>query len=218
MHGMSEEEVELRGTDSPRLSDTRGFSPPWSPDTAEILLGDEEKPKEVPSLSNDVIKRLLPKGSYTKTVQALAQKWGPIMDVDPLWIAAHCKVESHMQPLAHNTSGDAYGLMQIKPATATDIVRLMRSEGLSKDPRVAPVLKNWKGEAENLFNPELNLMLGAFYLGYLKKKFETDDHKIVAGAYNQGAGAMRMALRKKQMTAPMRHYVASIEEAKRELA
>jgi len=219
MHGMSEEEIELRGTDSPRRSDARGaYSPPWTPDEREILLGAEEKMKEVPSLSNNVIKRLLPKGSYTATVQALAKKWGPVMDVDPLWIVAHCKVESSMQPLAHNESGNAYGLMQIKPATAVDIVRLIKAEGLSKDPRVSPVLKNWKSEPENLFNPELNLMLGAFYLGYLKKKFMTDDHKIVAAAYNQGPGAMRKALREKKLTAPMSHYVASIEAAKREFA
>lgn len=218
MHGMSEEEVELRGTDSPRKSDARGYSPPWTPDDREILLGAETKVKEVPSLSNNVIKRLLPKGSYTETVKVLAKKWGGIMDVDPLWIVAHCKVESSMQPLAHNESGNAYGLMQIKPATATHIVHLAKAEGLSKDPRVAPVLRNWKGEPENLFNPELNLMLGSIYLSYLKKKFDTEDHKIVAAAYNQGPGAMRKALREKKMTAPMNHYVASIEEAKREFA
>jgi soluble lytic murein transglycosylase-like protein len=173
-------------------------------------------------ITEELTKRLAPGKAYPETVRALAEKWGPILGVEPGWVLAHSYVESSNRPLVHNPRGNAWGLMQIKPGTAADIVRWMKATGASKKPEVAEVLKLWKGEPENLLNPELNLMLGTFYLGYIKRRMEKDfgrgDHEIVAAAYNQGPGAARQALKSGSFapTPAMQHYLAKIAEAKTE--
>jgi soluble lytic murein transglycosylase-like protein len=165
----------------------------------------------------------LAKRPYPETVRALAAKWGPVFDVDTSWIVSHCYVESSCNPLDYNPRGNAWGLMQIKPPTAEDIVRWMKATGASKNPRVREVLEtSWRGQGEDLWNPELNVMLGTFYLAYIKrdfeKKFGRGDHEIVAAAYNQGPGAVRKALRSGEFipTGEMRKYIAMIEKAKAE--
>lgn len=154
---------------------------------------------------------------YPETVRALAEKWGPIFGVEPGWVVSHAKVESSNNPKAYNARGNVYGLMQIKPVLAADIMRWLKSSHLNRDPRVAAVLKtSWKGQPEDLLNPELNIMFGTFNLGRLKKRFSTEDHDIVASAYNQGAGAVDNAITDGvfQPTAPMQKYLAKISEAR----
>ena len=157
---------------------------------------------------------------YPETVRALAEKWGPVFGVEPGWVISHAYVESSNRPLVFNPRGNAWGLMQLKPGTAADVVRWMKASGASKDPRVKAVLTAcWRGQGEDLWNPELNLMLGTFYLGFIKRKLEKDfgrgDHEIVAAAYNQGPGAVRKALRSGEFvpSEAMKHYVAKIAEA-----
>lgn len=161
--------------------------------------------------------------AYPETVRALAEKWGPIFGVDPSWIISHCYVESTNRPIPVPQRGPARGLMQIKPPTANDIVRWLKASGLASDPRVSSVLKtSWRGQEEDLENPELNLMLGTFYIGYIKKKLEEqfgeleNIQEIVAAAYNQGPGAVRQALRSGTFkpTPPMNVYISKIEDAK----
>lgn len=160
---------------------------------------------------------------YPETVRALAEKWGAILGVEPGWVVSHAYVESSNRPLAFNPRGNAWGLMQLKPGTAEDVVRWMKASGASKDPRVVAVLReSWRGQGEDLRNPELNLMLGTFYLGYIRRKFEKDfgrgDHEVVAAAYNQGPGAVRRAMRSGEFepTDEMKKYIAKISEAKAE--
>lgn len=173
-------------------------------------------------ITPEITKRLSDK-PYPETVRALAEKWGPIFGVEPGWVIAHAYVESSNRPLVHNPRGNAWGLMQLKPGTAEDAVRWMKAAGLAKDPRVKKVLmSSWRGQGEDLYNPELNLMLGTFYLGYIKRRFEDQfgrgDHEVVAAAYNQGPGAVRKALRSGefQPTSEMQHYISKIADAKAE--
>lgn len=161
--------------------------------------------------------------AYPETVRALAEKWAPIFDVDPSWIISHAYVESTNRPIPVPQNGPARGLMQIKPPTANDIARLLRAVA-KKDKRVRDVLaSSWRGQPEeDLLNPELNLMFGTFYIGYIKRKLEQefgeleDEQHVVAAAYNQGPGAVRKALRSGTFkpTPPMNVYISKIEDAK----
>lgn len=162
---------------------------------------------------------------YPETVKALAEKWGPIFGIPPGWIRSHAFVESSNRPLAYNERGNAYGLMQLKPGTAEDAVRWLKAAGLSKDPRVKEVLKkSWRGQPEDLLNPEVNAMLGGFYLGYIAKMFNTTDHDLVAAAYNQGPGSVRKALKSAEKrglegpdyTAAHKEYIAKIQSAEQQ--
>lgn len=173
-------------------------------------------------ITPEITKRLVKDRSYPQTVRALAEKWGPLLEVDPSWIIAHCYVESTNRPLIYNPAGKAWGLMQLKLPTAEDMVARMKPVA-AKEPKVKAVLvKNWRGQGEDLLNPELNLMLGTFYLGLikskLKEKYDRDDHEVVAAAYNQGPGAVRKALKSGDFvpTDEMKQYIAKIEEAKAE--
>lgn len=175
------------------------------------------------AITPEITKRLAPNRPYPETVRALAEKWGPIFGVEPGWIISHAKVESSNRPLVYNPRGNAWGLMQLKPGTAEDAVRWIKGAGMAKDPRVKKVLMtSWRGQGEDLWNPELNLMLGTFYLrkirDHFKEKFGRDDHELVAAAYNQGPGAVRKALRSGDFepTKEMQHYIAKIAEAKSE--
>ena len=173
------------------------------------------------TITPDVAKKIAPNRPYPETVRALAEKWGPVFGVDPSWVISHAYVESSNRPGVYNPRGNAWGLMQLKPGTAADVVRWLKAAGLRKDPQVAKVLKTcWHGDGEDLLNPELNLMFGTFYLSHIKRQFEQmfgrGDHEVVAAAYNQGPGAVRKLLRKGDFepTEPMQHYLAKIEEAK----
>lgn len=159
------------------------------------------------------VERIVKDRSYPRTTRALAEKWGEIFDLDPGWIMSHAFVESTMRPLAHNIPGNAWGLLQLKPGTANDIVRWIKASDRSKEPSVTKTLKLWHGRGEDLLNPELNTMLGAYYLARLKREFG-DDHAIVSAAYNQGPGAARLALRTGKITPAMHKYIAAIEDAK----
>lgn len=167
------------------------------------------------------------KGAYPITVRALAEKWGQIFGVPPSWIISHAWVESTNHPKAMNPDGPAWGLMQFKLPTATDVGNMLRAivrkckgqeESEECPPKIeiiARVLKSWRGKGDDLFHPELSVMFGAFYIRHLMKRLGEygEDQKIVAAAYNQGRGAVMKALRAGKLTPPMKHYLAKIAEA-----
>ena len=160
-------------------------------------------------------------GAYPQTVRALAEKWGKILGVPPSWIVSHAWVETtnHIKgKKAHNERGNAWGVMQMKPPTADDMVERLRrkvqAKGFKGADEVNRVLGFWTGKGEDLFNPELAIMLGAFYLRNLANYFHTTDQKVVAAAYNQGPGAVKIALAEGKFTPKMNEYLARMEEAK----
>lgn len=102
--------------------------------------------------------------------------------LDPALIWAVIREESHFRYDAVSKAG-AIGLMQIMPATGKDIASRM---GLS-------ITDN------DLFKPEINIMLGAFYINSMMNMFNGDIDKALA-AYNGGPGNVKKWLESGLMT------------------
>jgi soluble lytic murein transglycosylase len=102
---------------------------------------------------------------YMETVVSNAEK----LDLDPLLIWSIIRVESKYDPNARSVAG-ASGLMQIIPVTQDWI-----SQQLGLD--LAP---------GDIFVPEVNIQLGAWYLRNLLDQFD-GDLELALAAYNGGA-------------------------------
>ncbi len=94
--------------------------------------------------------------------------------VDPYLVAAVMREESSYNPKAVSVTG-ALGLMQIMPSTGRFVARELGRAHF---------------EPRELLNPETNIRMGSWYLGYLAKKFNNDIVLTIAG-YNAGPGAVR---------------------------
>ncbi|MGD9201036.1 MAG: lytic transglycosylase domain-containing protein [Chitinispirillia bacterium] len=104
---------------------------------------------------------------------------------DPLLIFAVINVESYFDPNAKGQyrSGKysgAYGLMQLKVATAKEIADFLEIPFNGMD---------------DLFRPEINIPLGIAYLTQMVSLFKS--LKLGILAYNQGPGTIRKNLREK---------------------
>ena len=137
-------------------------------------------------LARDAIKDMDVKPSFLSAAYKLAypRHWveeiniaGKKLDLDPYFIIALIKEESHFDEKARSSS-NATGLMQLMPETAN----YMTSK-LSID---IPVLAN-------LDNPRTNIYLGCNYLKYLKDRF--NDDLLVTAAYNGGEGSVNKWVR-----------------------
>jgi soluble lytic murein transglycosylase len=92
-------------------------------------------------------------------------------DLDPALIAAVIYRESRFDPDAVSESG-AVGLMQLLPATADGIAELTGGTEFRPD---------------DLYDPELNVRYGAFYLRRLLTKYD-GDLELALAAYHAGQG------------------------------
>lgn len=118
--------------------------------------------------------------------------------LDPALLAAVIYQESKFRPRVVSGSG-AIGLMQLLPDTARGIATRTGGSGFRDG---------------DLYDPELNIRYGAWYLRHLLDKYK--DEKTALAAYNAGqtnvdawlasGGGIRFA--------ETRHYVGSIEKAK----
>ncbi|UCD12052.1 MAG: lytic transglycosylase domain-containing protein [Nitrospinaceae bacterium] len=97
---------------------------------------------------------------------------------DPLFLTALIVTESSFYNWARSRRG-ALGLMQLRPATAV---------ALSRETQV-----KWEG-APTLFNPQTNIVLGAYYLDKLVRRF--GDLKLALEAYNHGPSRLEKILKK----------------------
>ncbi|MBP1714735.1 MAG: lytic transglycosylase domain protein [Deltaproteobacteria bacterium] len=95
-------------------------------------------------------------------------------NLDPALLSAVILEESRFDPQALSVAG-ARGLMQIMPGTGKDIAKSLK---------VRPY-----GD-QQLYNPELNIRFGSWYLARLLAEFEGKTHLAVA-AYNAGPRAVR---------------------------
>jgi len=97
---------------------------------------------------------------------------------DPVFLLAVIESESSFNPLARGTSGEI-GMMQLLPETARWIAR---HEG-------------WKIRITDkcLRDPVMNIKLGAAYLAYLRKHFDSHG-RLYLSAYNMGATNVSRAL------------------------
>ena len=102
--------------------------------------------------------------SYQQIVRGHAHNY----DLDPALLAAVIYQESKFQSGARSSSG-AIGLMQLTPGTARGIA--IRTHGNAFHTR-------------DLYNPEINIRYGAWYLDNLFKKYGNE--RLVLAAYNAG--------------------------------
>ena len=115
---------------------------------------------------------------------------GSLFDVEASLIASVINAESGYHSNAVSGKG-AVGLMQIMPDTAAWVASKLA--GLSDIP--APLDADTL-DADSLKNPEINILIGAYYLKYLLNKFE--DKKTALIAYNAGEGNVQTWLSEKE--------------------
>ncbi len=109
---------------------------------------------------------------YPKNFDEIFTKESKRTGVDKFLLMAITRTESAYDPLAISHSG-AVGLMQLMPFTA-------ELEGFT----------GYKeGKPENVFNPEINIALGANHLKRLLDKYGENWHLVIA-AYNAGGEAV----------------------------
>lgn len=92
-------------------------------------------------------------------------------EVDPFLVASVINVESKYNKEAISQK-DARGLMQIGPQTGTWAAEVLD-------------ISNYSGKL--LFEPEVNIRIGIWYLNQLNKEFD-NDIELVLAAYNAGSG------------------------------
>lgn len=104
---------------------------------------------------------------YKNIVFTYAQKY----NLDPYLIASIIKIESKFDKNATSKRG-AKGLMQIMPSTGEWIAKELGEDDFD------PVI---------LYQPEVNIKFGSWYLAHLKRFF-AGDLTLVIAAYNGGQG------------------------------
>lgn len=124
---------------------------------------------------------------YEQIVRGHAQNYG----LEPELLAAVIYTESKFDADAESESG-AIGLMQLLPETAAGIAT--RTGGS-------------KFRTEDLYDPELNVRYGSWYLRHLLQKYDGDLAKALA-AYNGGQGNVDRGIQYPETTA----YVARVQE------
>ena len=103
---------------------------------------------------------------YSEYVRVHAKEHG----LDPALVAAVIYQESKFRSDAKSSSG-AIGLMQVTPSTAEGIA--IRTHGSAFT-------------TSDLYNPEINIRYGAWYLSDLFQKYGSE--RLVLAAYNAGQG------------------------------
>jgi soluble lytic murein transglycosylase len=114
--------------------------------------------------------------------------------LEPALLAAVIYRESKFDPRAGSKAG-AIGLMQLTPTTAKGIA--LRTGGS-------------KFELSDLYDPELNVRYGAWYLRHLLDAFDGDVRKALA-AYNGGRGNVERGV----VFAETREYVKRVLDARK---
>lgn len=119
--------------------------------------------------------------NYPLSYQMTIKKYSEQFNVDPYIVAAIINVESKYDRDAISNK-DARGLMQIAPITG---------QWASEE------LKIQDFNVEDLFKPELNIMIGTWYLNMLNKEFD-NNLQLVLAAYNAGSGNVAKWLQNKK--------------------
>jgi soluble lytic murein transglycosylase len=132
---------------------------------------------------------------YSEYVRVHAREHG----LDPALMAAVIYQESKFRADAESSSG-AIGLMQLTPSTAHGIA--IRTGGNAF-------------RTSDLYNPEINIRYGAWYLHNLFAKYHSE--RLVLAAYNAGQGNVDRWLANggRIRFAETRAYVERVEEVQR---
>lgn len=122
-------------------------------------------------ISQDVDEKI----PYAESINRYARHVG----INPQIIVSVIQVESSFQPRAVSTAG-AYGLMQIMPDTWRQI---------NKEIKVCTGRHIGECTDECYYNADLNIQIGAHYLGQLLKKYQ-GNMILALAAYNAGPGTV----------------------------
>jgi soluble lytic murein transglycosylase len=117
---------------------------------------------------------------------------GEEFGVDAALIASVINAESGFNERAVSSKG-AVGLMQLLPSTAEWVIQKMRKQNVNISSYSAEELFNPQTNSGQLFDPNLNIQVGTFYLSYLLNKFENVD--VALAAYNAGPTNVRKWLK-----------------------
>ena len=123
----------------------------------------------------DGIMKLSEKKSHPREFEEIVAEYSKEYGIPEYILYAVIKTESNFDPSAESSAG-ARGLMQMMPET---FLWLTGSEHL-----------NEKLPADALYDPEVSIKYGAYYLRYLYRKFDYNWDNVFA-AYNAGEGNVR---------------------------
>ncbi len=108
--------------------------------------------------------------AHPKNHDSLVNKISKINELSPNFVHGLMRSESFYNPKAHSSVG-ARGLMQLMPATAKELMRLLGQED--------------DIESKDLYDPFVNVFLGGSYLGRISKQFNASE-LLMAASYNAG--------------------------------
>jgi len=148
-------------------------------------------------------------------VDLAAHRWSSVFDVPVAWIRSQAYAESQNIPTATNPRTDARGVLQILPTTAAWLVTSLLKSKWKNHKRVIRTLKTkWRGNSDDLYDVELNVMLATYYMNILTKQFGKI-HEFVAAAYNAGPGKVARLLSAGQpLPKESLTYLAMVADAK----
>jgi soluble lytic murein transglycosylase-like protein/thioredoxin-like negative regulator of GroEL len=112
--------------------------------------------------------------TYPFYFQDIINKYSKEYGIDPLFVISMIREESGYDVDAISHAG-AYGLMQIMPGTGEDVAQRLKISSF---------------EPTMLFEPEINIQIGTWYMKNLMDTFD-NNHALVSGAYNGGQGRMK---------------------------
>lgn len=121
------------------------------------------------------------KRTYPLKYEEYIVKYSKEYSLDPCLVAAVIWTESRFNPEATSPK-DAMGLMQITPQTGMWGAKTLGVENF---------------EVEDLYDVELNIRVGCWYIKTLKQQFN-DDLELVLAAYNGGSGNVSKWLKDSQ--------------------
>jgi soluble lytic murein transglycosylase len=113
----------------------------------------------------DTVMRTMYPLHYKETIRQASEE----NDLEPAFVAAVIYTESRFRPDVKSHQG-AYGLMQLLPQSARYIERN-------------------SGIGGNFRDPQVNIRLGTWFLGYLDDRYDGDERLMLA-AYNSGEGSV----------------------------
>jgi len=122
------------------------------------------------------------KSIYPLKYKEYVYRYSSRNNLNPYLVFAIIKAESNFDPLA-TSNKKAKGLMQITDETGEWIARRLKME---------------KYSADYLYNPETNISMGCWYLGWLMKQF--NDIDLVIAAYNGGHGNVNEWLKDRNLS------------------
>lgn len=129
-----------------------------------------------------------------------ADKWGKFFNVPPVWLGTIAFIESSDNPLkinmARDDKGGAWGIMQQMADEVDFKLGKIAQSRTGKLPSVRATMAKWTGVASDLLDPDLNMMLAAWQIGQLRKRFGKFEYVIAA--YHQGDNAVRRRIEQKQ--------------------